>query len=247
MDLIDIFGFFQVFSIAHTTSIAIAADNGYGNQSLLASRLLLIKKAIYIANLTMIGTLYFSKMSTAIFILLLRGFNFRSGFPFLAVITIWAFSSLLVSAFQCGIPHPWDLASNKCINMRVWQNYFTSMNIVTEVALILWPTYMVCRIQMRLQKKAIVIGCFTLRATIILSAILEAIYRNKTVKGVQSIILDPFPVSVCTEVLLFTTIIAPCVPHLKSVMESLQSGGFRLYQCPRKQSGQSDEIGLINA
>lgn len=65
----------------------------------------------------MIGTLYFSKMSTAIFILLLRGFNFRSGFPFLAVITIWAFSSLLVSAFQCGIPHPWDLASNKCINM----------------------------------------------------------------------------------------------------------------------------------
>lgn len=44
MDLIDIFGFFQVFSIAHTTSIAIAADNGYGNQSLLASRLLLIKK-----------------------------------------------------------------------------------------------------------------------------------------------------------------------------------------------------------
>lgn len=51
----------------------------------------------------------------------------------------WTISGVFVTAFQCGMPTPWDMLSSKCIDIVAFGNYLTSTNIATEVILVLVP------------------------------------------------------------------------------------------------------------
>lgn len=59
----------------------------------------------------------------------------------LAVVTAgWTLSGVLVTAFQCRLPAPWDtLRINDCIDTIAFGNYLASTNIATEILLVLVP------------------------------------------------------------------------------------------------------------
>jgi hypothetical protein len=51
----------------------------------------------------------------------------------------WTISGVIVTAFQCRVPTPWNLLSNECIDTVAFGNYLASTNIATEVLLVLVP------------------------------------------------------------------------------------------------------------
>jgi len=53
---------------------------------------------------------------------------------------IWTIVGILVTAFACSLPKPWNFVDNrKCIDVRAFVNYVSVTNIVSEVLLILIP------------------------------------------------------------------------------------------------------------
>lgn len=59
----------------------------------------------------------------------------------LAVFTAgWTLSGVLVTAFQCQLPTPWDLLQTSgCIDIIAFGNYLASTNLMTEILLVLVP------------------------------------------------------------------------------------------------------------
>jgi hypothetical protein len=52
----------------------------------------------------------------------------------------WTVSGVIVIAFQCHLPTPWDLSrTGECIDTVAFGNYLASTNIMTEVLLVLVP------------------------------------------------------------------------------------------------------------
>lgn len=51
----------------------------------------------------------------------------------------WTISGIIVTAFQCRMPTPWDVLSSECIDIVAFGNYLTSTNIATEILLVLVP------------------------------------------------------------------------------------------------------------
>lgn len=53
---------------------------------------------------------------------------------------LWTISGVLVTAFQCRLPTPWDIIrTDECIDVLAFGNYLASTNIVTEVLLVMVP------------------------------------------------------------------------------------------------------------
>jgi hypothetical protein len=54
--------------------------------------------------------------------------------------SIWMVSGIIVTAFACGLPHPWKFLENtKCYNAIAFVNYLAVTNIVVEVLLVAIP------------------------------------------------------------------------------------------------------------
>jgi hypothetical protein len=54
--------------------------------------------------------------------------------------TIWMVSGILVTAFACSLPHPWNFLGNaRCNDAVAFVNYIAITNIVVEVLLVAIP------------------------------------------------------------------------------------------------------------
>jgi hypothetical protein len=59
---------------------------------------------------------------------------------FAAFTAVWMVSGILVTAFACNLPHPWNFVGNtKCYDVVVFVNYVAITNIVVEVILVVIP------------------------------------------------------------------------------------------------------------
>jgi hypothetical protein len=59
---------------------------------------------------------------------------------FAAFTSIWMVSGILVMAFACDLPHPWNFVENtKCLDVLAFVNYIAITNIVVEVLLVILP------------------------------------------------------------------------------------------------------------
>jgi hypothetical protein len=59
---------------------------------------------------------------------------------FAAVTALWTVTGVLVAAFSCSLPNPWQWGDGKkCGDVASWVNYLGSTNIVVEILLILIP------------------------------------------------------------------------------------------------------------
>lgn len=53
---------------------------------------------------------------------------------------LWTVSGVLVTAFACHMPHPWQFVGNhKCYDVVAFVNYIGITNIVVEVLLVIIP------------------------------------------------------------------------------------------------------------
>ena len=99
-----------------------------------------------------------------------------------AVIVLWGVGSLLAAAFQCSVPMVWQLTGSTCFNIvsfptdiirighfclktikRAFSISFDAINILTELALVVWPTIVIVRLHASKKRRIVFIAAFGCR------------------------------------------------------------------------------------
>lgn len=94
-------------------------------------------------------------------------------------VVAWTIAALLGTSFECVLPHPWETFTSKCIsfvrlqfsnpavhtNLEQMPFWFTlgTVDMLTDLFMVILPIQMVWGLQMELDKKALVMGIFAIR------------------------------------------------------------------------------------
>jgi hypothetical protein len=81
----------------------------------------------------------------------------------LLVIALWTTSGIFALAFQCELPKPWISAPGRCIDQQAMYIALDTINIITDVALVVLPIFMIWSVQTSLKTKLQVVGLFGVR------------------------------------------------------------------------------------
>lgn len=142
----------------------------------------------------------------------------------LALTIAWAVAAVLAIIFECAPPRVWDY-HGQCANQ--WGLYLSNSlwNILTDIALILLPFFLMRNVQVSAQKRWVVIalfGCriivpgFAIAAAVTSSGYWSASQLDPTWHAVQS--------SLWTQAVINLSIITACIPCIKRFLADLSTG-----------------------
>lgn len=119
----------------------------------------------YASQLLYIPTLCLAKLSTLIY---LRALSPDTPYAHLNLaieifIVLWAIGAEFAIAFQCSLPTTWAILSSKCFDILPFWNAIGTLDIVTDLAIIALPGYLVWSVQMSRSQKLLVFIVFGTR------------------------------------------------------------------------------------
>ena len=216
----------KLFLIGQSVAVTVMASNGYGRPSaeLSSAQMSTILKAQYAAMLLYIPSLLFSKLPTLVILNVVSPKQRFRKLLFISALVImaWAGSSELVSAFQCQPVQTWDSINGRCLNRVAFDMYFEVMNGLTDLVLVLLPVLLVANINTSISRRLHVISVFCIRlmgvGAVVAKLALLMSERNE----------DPFfatwPMTICTQLIQFLSLLSACVLYLRPFLEALTSG-----------------------
>lgn len=78
-------------------------------------------------------------------------------------IALFFIASLFAAIFPCRPPHVWRILGASCIEQLSFWEAFAGVNVVIEIALVLFPVLIIYPLNMGRARKAILISCFAAR------------------------------------------------------------------------------------
>ncbi|KAI0530389.1 hypothetical protein GGR58DRAFT_493580 [Xylaria digitata] len=137
-------------------------------------------------------------------------------------IALWAITSLLTTAFQCGVKEPWDTRSTNCIAQQAFLSYVTTGSILTDVGLIGLPVIIVSPLNMALQTRFIIISFFLCRILAIIATIFQLIYLPGLFR--DDFTFEAFPYYLSMQLVQFTSLVTAFAVYFWPFLQSLRSG-----------------------
>ncbi|KAI1076551.1 hypothetical protein F5B20DRAFT_320397 [Whalleya microplaca] len=141
---------------------------------------------------------------------------------FTAFTILWGISYVLSISFQCGARVPMRAFDRLCVNERALVFAHGIINMLTDFLLMILPVFIVWKVQIRKQKRLVVLGLFWARiavcvTTAIRLSTMEPYFSNG----------DPtwnylFP-SLWNQITIHLRVITACIPSIKPFFDSLQS------------------------
>ncbi|KAB8248158.1 hypothetical protein BDV35DRAFT_174795 [Aspergillus flavus] len=221
----------MVTCAAQSLAVSLATANGYGDRydTLSETNIEHIMKSQYAATIFFILSMCFSKLALVHFIRSVTpaASDRRIASGLEALITLWAVTGVITSAFQCRPPQTWNYLSGQCFNIKAWWDYIGLTNILTDGAIIAYAILIITRIQARLKKKVTLSTVFGLRIFVILAIIGQLVYANRTIDSSDQI-SDTWPLAICTQLTQCLSVVTACSPQFKPFMDSLRSTGLRV-------------------
>lgn len=82
------------------------------------------------------------------------------------LIILWGIASEVSVAFQCGTKEPWNTlnSGNECINQTAFWRGMNVINMLTDLALIMFPFHVIVKLQLSVGKKIAILVFFTARS-----------------------------------------------------------------------------------
>ncbi|KAI2635819.1 hypothetical protein GGS26DRAFT_589485 [Hypomontagnella submonticulosa] len=139
-----------------------------------------------------------------------------------AFVVIWAVTSFLGTAFQCGIHGPWDRSSTVCFNQDAFLRYVYSISILTDAILIAFPIAIIYPLHMALMLRLAIIAFCSFRILVIAASIAQLVYLPTL--SADNFTLEAFPYYLSMQLALFASIFAACIMYFWPFMRSLESG-----------------------
>ncbi|EXJ86565.1 hypothetical protein A1O3_03518 [Capronia epimyces CBS 606.96] len=218
----------MVCSVGFTIAINSQVSHGLGSKlsTVSADDYDGFQKAEYAWNILYIISLSLGKGSTLSLLLALApSKSYR--IPMLAVgsvVGLWTLTSILGSAFQCELPHPYLVTTGKCFGQNGFWIATGVVDIVTDVALMALPTYLVYNLQLQKQKKMAVCFAFSFRTGAIGCTIWRLCGLHFLFDHTSDVTLHSWLPTVATILEVFWCVFAACVPHLRPFIDSIQAG-----------------------
>ncbi|EXJ85472.1 hypothetical protein A1O1_05836 [Capronia coronata CBS 617.96] len=184
------------------------------------------QKAEYAWNILYIVSLSLAKLSTLSLLLALAPSK-RYRIPMLAVgsvVVLWALSSSLASAFQCNFPHSYLITTNVCFDQTAFWIATGIVDILTDVAIMGMPIYLVYNLQLPRQKKVAVCFAFSFRVGAVGCTIWRLCEVHVLFNRRSDITFHSWLPTIATILEVFAGVFAACVPHLRPFMDSIQAG-----------------------
>lgn len=142
----------------------------------------------------------------------------------LVLINVWALAALLAVMFECSPPRVWDF-HGKCVNQ--WALYLSNAlwNILTDLALIILPFFLMRNVQVSAQRRWAIIALFGTRIIVPAFAIAAAVAMSKYWITSRS---DPtwhnVEGALWTQAVINLSIITACIPCIKRFLADLSTG-----------------------
>ncbi|KAF4634828.1 hypothetical protein G7Y89_g3277 [Cudoniella acicularis] len=215
-----------IFTVGSGIAVSVQAANGLGKpiSSLSAHELAVFSKSGYASEMLYIATLCAAKLSVVMLLrLILPGEEHQKlGAGLEAFIVVWWIVAEIATAFQCSTPQSWNIFGNKCFDrVAFWQSVAT-VNIFTDIILIVTPILVFTKVQMNMGKKFIVISCFGSRVFDIIATSLQLAFTKDFQSSDVTFILWHWVL--LTQIAQCITIITSCVPYLRPLLVNIPSG-----------------------
>ncbi|PNP79389.1 hypothetical protein FNYG_07224 [Fusarium nygamai] len=145
-----------------------------------------------------------------------------------AVVGVWGITALPVNFFQCQPPTPWMYGDNdKCINLKAFWTYFSTTNIITDIAIVIIMAENVVKIQTSWSKKILVMSVFGSRIFVTPAIAAQIHFSNKAFASADHS-FNIWPASISIQLVQCLAILTVCLPNFKLLLDSLESGQIRV-------------------
>ncbi|CAL5871436.1 uncharacterized protein PFLUO_LOCUS5686 [Penicillium psychrofluorescens] len=220
-----------VFGIGQGIVVSLAVESGYGKhlKDVSGANLVQVMKNLYAGSLLYILSLMFSKLSMVVFI---RSLTPSSRDKWLArgveaIVYAWATVAIFGSAFQCTVPHTWDIWNGQCFDELAWRYFICISNIITDLLIFAQAMILVSSIQTSLERRLMFAGIFVPRLFVVAAIIVEIIFVRK---GTQT--ADPTysmcEITILEVIIQCLSIVSACWGQLKPFLSWMRSNGLRL-------------------
>ncbi|KZM20638.1 hypothetical protein ST47_g8280 [Ascochyta rabiei] len=231
--------------IGSGASVSIQVANGLGRDfsTLNEKQIDVYLKAGYANKILYVATLALAKLSIISLLMILTASNKHRnlGLGLTGFIALWGVVSIFVTSFQCGSTYPWrtDGPGHECIDMIAFWQSMGVINILTDMALILFPVHVIITLQMSMAKKVTILTLFGTRLLDIVATAVQMTY----IGGLSSpdSTRELWKWTLMTQIIECITILTSCVPYLRPLLESIPSGLYGSDEIRRR--GTPSELG----
>ncbi|PKX91159.1 uncharacterized protein P174DRAFT_463296 [Aspergillus novofumigatus IBT 16806] len=158
--------------ILQSAFVQLSIDHGLGKRIRAVSTddLTSFDKYMYGTQIPLLATVACSKFSLALLFrsLTAQGNVLRLSQGLMVVIGLWTSSSIVALAFQCALPHPWDV-TGRCVNREALSNYIWTMNILTDAALVFLPCVVLQKVQISGLKRLRIMAMLATRLIVMMN------------------------------------------------------------------------------
>ncbi|KIW99382.1 uncharacterized protein Z518_11370 [Rhinocladiella mackenziei CBS 650.93] len=216
-------------AVAQTITITISVHFGMGQRrkNLSDSKFESFEQTYYAANILGIAILAATKASVTLLIVAINPTRqlLLSCYAILGFVGLWTVASILALAFQCNLPSPWDFEGNKCVDLFALNAGIHTLNILSDLLIVLVPFLMMRKVQVSFSKRFIVTGLFSSRLavpgfTVAMLVYLKRLYKSDDVDPTWEALVP----AVFAQIMLNVSIIAACIPSLKPFLADIKPG-----------------------
>ncbi|EEH05173.1 conserved hypothetical protein [Histoplasma capsulatum G186AR] len=217
------------FCLLRPYRINFACSNGLGRHPNALSEKLFqsFAKFFYASQILAIASLACSKVALALLIIYIKPLSavLYACRCLIAAIAAWGVTGIIALAAQCDPPRPWDFSDGRCVNQQALYTALDTLSIITDIALIILPFFLVFQVQLPTRKRLTIVSFFCMRIFVPLFTIFSLASQNqyfssrpldKTWHAVRP--------TIWAQATLCISIITTCIPSLKRVMADLQTG-----------------------
>ncbi|KAF3037408.1 hypothetical protein E8E11_004495 [Didymella keratinophila] len=171
------------------------------------------QKTAYVSSILFIANMGCAKICLSFFMRkLFAGRLFEYTSSILVILTAgWTISGMIVTAFQCRMPIPWDVLSSECIDIIAFGDYLTSTNIATEILLVLVPLAIWTQ-ESSVGNRLYVSAVFWSRLSIVVVVSIQLYFFNTWVASLS--VVQSWVVSLCMQIAQTLSIVSACLPGL---------------------------------
>ncbi|EEA21935.1 hypothetical protein TMatcc_008638 [Talaromyces marneffei ATCC 18224] len=236
-----------IFDIGQVICVSIAGMNGYGRhiKTLSEDQIDLIQKCTYAQHELIIMTMTLSKTSFIMFVKSITAvpLDHKVAQGLMLATWGWAISFLISGALQCKLPEPWNYLDKNCFNQRIWNDFFSIGDIVTDVGIVIYTMIIIVRIRTKLSMRMGLAIVFGMRVLVIVAIVVHITTLNMSFAANDST-YKSWVATIASQIAICMSNVTACSPQFKPFLESLQSSGMRLdtltiKKCPPKKDGTS--------
>ncbi|KAK3687732.1 hypothetical protein B0T22DRAFT_137696 [Podospora appendiculata] len=221
-------------SLAQCIAISLAASNGLGKEQSTLSPDAVdgFLKGEYASIPFLILSIALVKWSISAFINYLSpsSRHHQAVMALRAVIVLWTVTAILTSLFQCAPPRTWDYAHGvHCVDRRAWWAYVSAVNILTELVIIVLYFTIIGNLQISRMKKANLLTIFSTRGLVVAATVAQlAVFWSAVPSPATDDLTDNLWLPILlNQIVVCVSVVTACLPYLKPLMDSLESGLVR--------------------